>query len=322
MADINLPSSPPLPPHAPSRVRRPLFWPMALIVVGGITLLVNLGLLDWERVARLLSLWPLLLIALGVGIMLRDRLPARLAGALLAAVLGLFLVAAAAGLAAVPGFLFGAPAPAVTTFFSAPAGEVTAPRLDLSAGAAQFTVRAGPTNGELYRGTVSAPSDEKPQVTLDATSDTLRVVLPGRQGFQFGSEGGKRRIDLTLDDQLPWVIGLSAGASRGTLDLSGLKLTSVALSSGASTLNLTLPKPSGTVPVTISGGALHLAVHRPAGTPVRVSGSGGVSNLTVDGRNFGVIFQSGEEFTSADYFSATDRFDITIDSGASSTTID
>ena len=77
MADINLPSSPPLPPPAPSRIRRPLLGPLALIVVGGIALLVNLGLLDWERVARLLSLWPLLLIALGVGIMFRDRLPRR-----------------------------------------------------------------------------------------------------------------------------------------------------------------------------------------------------------------------------------------------------
>ena len=322
MADIHLPSSPPPPPPAPPQVRRHLFWPVALIVVGVTALLVNLGLLDWERVARLLSLWPLLLIALGLAIMLRDRVPARLGGAFLAAILALLLMGAAAGLTALPGLVVGISAPAVTTSFSAPAGAVTAPRLDLSAGATRFTVRAGPTAGALYRATISAPSDEKPEVTLDAGTGTLRVALPGRQGFQLGREDGARTIELTLDDQLPWVIEVTSGASQGTLDLSGLRLSSVGLSSGASTVNLTLPKPMGTVPVAISGGALRLAIHRLPGTALRVSSRGGASSLSVDGRAFRGLFQSGEEFTSAEYATATDRFDITIESGASSTTID
>ena len=130
-----------------------------------------------------------------------------------------------------------------------------------------------------------------------------------------------RSVDLTLNDQLPWVIGLSTGASQTSLDLSGLKVSSVTVESGASSVKLILPKPAGTVPVTVSGGAMHLAIQRPAGTPIRVSSSGGASSLDVDGHHFGGLFHDGEVFVSPDYSTAADRFDISIESGASSISI-
>lgn len=45
----------------------------ALVVLGSVLLLDELGLLRWPSWARLEVLWPTLLIALGVGLMLRSR---------------------------------------------------------------------------------------------------------------------------------------------------------------------------------------------------------------------------------------------------------
>jgi Domain of unknown function (DUF5668) len=48
--------------------RRELFWPAALILVGGYLLLQNLGFLDWIRAD---IFWPLVLIAIGVWLIAR-----------------------------------------------------------------------------------------------------------------------------------------------------------------------------------------------------------------------------------------------------------
>jgi phage shock protein C len=47
-----------------------------LIVAGGALLLHNLGWLHWPHWMRFETLWPLLLVALGVGLVLKSRRPA------------------------------------------------------------------------------------------------------------------------------------------------------------------------------------------------------------------------------------------------------
>jgi len=179
-------------------------------------------------------------------------------------------------------------------------------------------VHAGSTGSDLFRATIQAPSDEKPEVSVDTTTSTLTIDLPGRSGFHWGNINDHRTVDLTLNDQLPWVVGLSTGASLTTLDLSAAKVASVTVESGASTVKLTLPKPDATVPISVSGGAMHLSIQRPAGVPIRVSTSGGASSLDVDGHHFGGVFQQGQDYVSSDYSNATGRYDISIESGASS----
>jgi len=321
MADMNPPADTTLPPPAPAPARRPLFWPVVLIGIGVVALLFNTGWLDWDKVAWLYRLWPVLLIALGIAILFRGRLPGRLATLFGAVLLILVLVAVAGGIAAVPGALVSSSGPVVTSHFSALTGELTAPRLDLSAGAAQINVHAGATGADLYQATIQSPSDEKPEVTVDAATSTLHVNLPGRSGFHFGTVNDHRSVDLTLNDQLPWVVGLSTGASATNLDLSGLKVSSVTVESGASSVKLILPKPAGTVPISISGGAMHLTIQRLPGTSIRVSSSGGASSVDVDGNHFGGLFHDGEVYASTEYSTAADRFDISIESGASSISI-
>ena len=70
-----------------------LYFGVFLVAAGGVTLLVSAGVLDADRVADALAWWPLAVIAIGAGLVLR-RTRAAVPGGVVAA--------------AVPGLMFGA----------------------------------------------------------------------------------------------------------------------------------------------------------------------------------------------------------------------
>jgi hypothetical protein len=93
------------------------------------------------------------------------------------------------------------------------------------------------------------------------------------------------------------------------------------VSGGASRVELTLPQPSGTVPVRVLGGASNVAIHRPEGVAAHVRVGSGSTHLAFDDQRFGAV--GGEvSLQSPDYEGASDRYEITITGGASSLTID
>src|SRR2546427_11252838 len=53
---------------------RSFFWPAALILVGVFALLINARVIPVERLDRLLDLWPLILIVIGLEIVVRRAL--------------------------------------------------------------------------------------------------------------------------------------------------------------------------------------------------------------------------------------------------------
>jgi hypothetical protein len=82
---------------------------------------------------------------------------------------------------------------------------------------------------------------------------------------------------------------------------------------GASGVVVTLPRPSGTVSVGVSGGS-DATIHRPAGVAARISVGRGASKLTFDEQCFGAI--GGEtRLQSPHYEGAADRYDIEVSGG-------
>jgi hypothetical protein len=72
-------ADPPASPHLIEEVRairyryRSFFWPAVLILVGVFALLVNSGLVAPERLARLVDLWPLILVVIGLQLLVSYR---------------------------------------------------------------------------------------------------------------------------------------------------------------------------------------------------------------------------------------------------------
>jgi hypothetical protein len=284
--------------------------PALLIVAGVLALLVNFGYLTADQLLRAFNLWPLGLIFLGLVLIFRVWLP-RLAVAL-ALVLALVLIGGAIAYSAFPGFQVAT----AKSDYSAPLGKVEQGRLHLGLGATDVALR-GADMPDLYRAHVEYPSGRPPKVRAESGT----VSLETNNNFTLIGVRTTNRAQVSINQTVPWQVEVGGGASRQTLDLASIRLTGLDVSGGASQADATLPRPSGTVRVHISGGASNITVHRPSGVAARVRMSGGASNLTVDGTKHSVL--SGEiNWQTSDYDSAGDRYDFQISGGASNVTLD
>ena len=83
---------------------------------------------------------------------------------------------------------------------------------------------------------------------------------------------------------MPWSVELRGGVSRLRGDLAEIELSSLEATGGVSKVDLSLSRPRMIVPIRVSGGANDLALHRPAGTAIRLRIRGGANKVTVDGQ--------------------------------------
>jgi hypothetical protein len=292
---------------------RGLVFPLVLIAIGVVVLLSNTGVLSSGALLRLGDLWPLLLVILGLQLILNHTLPRQQA-----TVIGLgatvVIVVAAVGYAALaPATPFGDR----QANSSESLGGLTAATLDLNYNAATVDIQAGSIGDSLYQARVDYPaSDNPPTISLDRVSGTLEIhesssFVPFRL---FGSS--RRHLVVTLTDRIPWAIQVGGGATNLRLDVRRLQLSKLEVSGGANRLDAQLPSAKGTVVIDVSGGASNVTLRAPAQSEWRVTVSGGVSAVTINGSSSGTL---GGDFQrqSPGYNSATDRFDITISGGAS-----
>ncbi len=123
--------------------------------------------------------------------------------------------------------------------------------------------------GLLYRISTPAGSGLTPRVTRRGA-----VV---RAGLAPTGQDGPDEVRIVLNRGVRWDIRLPAGAGEQSLDLARGRLTR--LDVGASGLvELRLPRPYGTVPVTLTGGIGTLSVIAPQGAPVRLHLAGGAGS--------------------------------------------
>jgi hypothetical protein len=131
----------------------------------------------------------------------------------------------------------------------------------------------------------------------------------------------ERAADVVLNEAVPWEIELRGGVARLTADLGGLELRGLELSGGASRVVLSLPRPLGSVPVRLSGGASDVTIHRPAGVEVRAHVHGEASNLTLDDQHFQTVDRDTRLETSG-FRRAIDRYEVSLLGATSHVTID
>ncbi len=292
---------------------RSFFWPAVLILVGVFALLVNSGLVQPERLDRLADLWPLILIVIGLELLARRALQG--AAAELAAVLivVLAIVGAAAYVALGPAI----PTGTHSLTLSGGVGSVKQASVQVDVGAAHITMEGADTGADLYRAHISY-SGPKPEVSFDANSGDLHISQGNTSGFFF--QDRRVVLDLQLKADVTWKIAVNSGSSSDSLKLSNAHVSDIELNTGASHEDITVGAPSGSVPITINGGALTVNIHRTKGVAASVSVSGGAVTLTFDGRQSHAIGTVTAQ--TGGYNSASDRYQIQVNGGASNVTVD
>ena len=298
--------------------RRFLYWGVFLAAAGAVMLVAQGGAIDDDALAQALRLWPVVVIALGVGLLLR-RTRLALAGGLVAATMpGLLL----------GGLVVAAPRIVPDCADIQPASLATrqgtfdgAASVDLKFACGELTVTTTPGDG--WR--LETGNDAGATATIHAAADRLSVTA-SNEGRSFGFARGRNTWRLALPTATTLDLAVEVDAGRGRLDLVGARLGTVrlvanaadmqvdlagatvadlSLSANAARVSLSLPA-TGDLTATVAVNASALRLCAPSGLGLRIRHEG-----VLDATTFSGLVRNGGAWESPDYATAIHHADVT-----------
>ncbi|HEU5103354.1 MAG TPA: DUF5668 domain-containing protein [Roseiflexaceae bacterium] len=299
-------------PERPAR-RDGLVVPAMMIGLGVVLLLNSLGLLSWDVWWTLSRLWPLLLIAAGLELIIGRR--SALASLLLAAILlgGLALAVRFSGA------WLGAGTPIAGETISQPLGTANRAEVAISMGAGTLRLGALEDSEQLLAGTIDRWPGE--QVVRDAAVKdgvaTLKLHSQTTRLFPFErSPLGEHVWDLRLNSDVPLSLRIDSGAGVTTLDLARLRLTSLTVNAGVGQAMVTLPR-QGRLEARVNGGIGQTTITIPAGVAARIEAHTGIGQVHVNGN-----FQRQDRYyISPGFDTAEQQIRLEVDGGIGGITI-
>lgn len=312
-----------------------LYTGVFLLAAGGVVLLAQTGAVDTESVAQALSLWPLAVIAIGVGLIVR-RTRVGVPGGMVAA--------------AMPGLLLGGMIAAVPDLpdladWSAPCGDASradavteragtfgaAATVDLSLACGELVVTTGP--GSTWQ--FSAAEGRGDGAVVSDASDRLAIRSPDRRrsfnSLDWGDDwqlrlptvtlldvrtrvsAGEARVDLAGARIGSLELELNAGKAR--LDAAGATLSRLDVEINAGAATVLLPE-AGDFSGHLAVNAGSLEVCAPAGLGLRVRGKSALGTTTFNG-----LVRVGDAWESPDYTTAKSHADVTVSANVGSVVI-
>jgi len=312
-----------------------LGWGVFLILAGAVPLAVRSGYLSDDQIGRLWSLWPLILVGIGMGLILRRTRFAFVGGVIVAATFGLM----------VGGLLSTGIGTVSTGACGNAAGSSPFPTQDGTLGnpgSVSLRVNCGNVTiatkaGNAWQVAGQGANGDGPQIK--SSDAVLEVKSPERSGafWAFG-ERDVWRITLpqapTLDVDLELNAGSTTadlgGAALGSLDLelnagsATVDLGSITSIKGidaglnAGSMSLTLPNLSMTGSIEANAGSVKLCAPPGAGLRLRT----GESLLaTYDYANHGLV-KSGATWTTPGYDTAEIKIDLSTTANAGAFELD
>jgi hypothetical protein len=291
----------------PRRNNPGLVGPTILVAIGVVLLLNNLGFLAWGVWHTLFRLWPVLLIAIGLDLMVGRR--SFTITALIA--LALLMVLGTAVWYDGRWTQQGIPLPTSTiqqSLEGATQGDVT-----LQLGVGELRLSAMETPNGLISGTIASGHDSGVTQRFDVRDGVATFTLQQDTGSRvelWGVNGIEERWELQLNPTVPLRLNLDTVAGVIRADLSKLTITALTVDSGVGQIDLTLPQ-AGQLSGQINGGVGATMITIPPGVAARLTiqrGLGSVQTPTDFTRR-------GDVYESPGYAEASNRIDVRISSG-------
>ncbi len=299
--------------------RRLLYGGVFFVAAGSVMLLATSNLVDDGQVARVLGLWPVLVIALGVGLLLR-RTRFDMAGGMLAA--------------AMPGLLLGGlvvATPLITPDCGHARPAMTASRDGAFAGPASVDlvlacgdVSVTTTAGNAWH--LETGNSRGAVASIDASPDRLSVASANREGM-FAFARGTDAWRLALPTATTIDLAAEVNAGRGRFDLAGARLGNVRLTVNAGETRVDLAGatlghlstsvnaakeslflPAGAdfgADVAVNAGALEICAPSDLGLRVR-------DQVVLGSTRYAGLVRVGSAWESPGYATASHRADVTI----------
>ena len=313
-----------------------LGWGVFLVLTGAIPLLVRSGSLDADQVARLWQVWPLILIGIGVGLILRHTRFDFVGGLIVAATLGLIVGGAlSSGFGSISTGFCGSDDGSVA--FPSRDGTFAAPgSVDLHLDCGQMTVGVAPGNAWHVAGS----DDDGRGPTIDSTDASLSVRSRPGNGAPFFGFGARDTWQVTVPGDPRLDMDLQVNAGSATVDLGGASLGSFDLQQNAGSatvdlqevkaigglqarlnagsLGLTLPNTSLSGTIVANAGAVRLCAPPGAALKLR-TGENIVSRYDYDGHG---LVKDGSTWTTPGFDTADVKIELQTSANAGSFTLD
>jgi hypothetical protein len=286
-----------------------LFTGGLLLLAGVLLLLNNIGVIGWGLWINLLSLWPLLLVALGLRLIFR-RGPLAILSPLVLVLMVVWAIAMPAQY--VPGS-------ETSTFRQTLDPTVREATLVIGTGAVDLRVRASDmTSGDLF--SASERWFGRPTVWRYELINYRAVVRATRRfdtivGIPFTTKGMTNRSEIALHPSVPWRIEVNSGASNVDLDLAGIEVRELEIGSGASNIDIVLGDRAERVVVEIEAGFASVDLTVPRGVGVRVDKESALSGDNLSAMGFS---KQNDMWFSRGYESATKFIEVNFEGGFSS----
>lgn len=292
-----------------------LFGPLLLISAGLLFLLNNLGVVDWSIWRSLLSLWPIILIGLGLDLLIGRR---SMIGSLLVAVLVLAL-------------LFGggwylvqqaAPSGAASSHtISQTLTGIDRAEIKIRAGAGDFRLGPAAGDGKLIEGGVSLRPNQRldESFTTSGSQATYRLLIAGPNVTLTPnlSRNNAEQWDLDLSQEATLDLDLSVGVGEANVDLNRLELSRLAFHIGVGDAVLLLPE-QGRFHAKVDGGIGKLVLRIPEGMAARIQADSGIGDMNVASE----FQRQGDVYLTPGFETAENRVDLEVDIGIGSIVIE
>jgi len=257
--------------------RQSLVGPVFLIGLGTVFLLANLGYLAlnvWELIFRL---WPILLIAIGLDIVIGRR-------SFLLSLVGLILIFA---LLIGALWLFGVRADAGQALdseqISQPLDGAERARLVLEPAAGSLRLVAMSSPDALLEGTVRRIGSETITSEFSVSDQTAIYTLRGTGGLFFNVPPGSQGAwswDLAVTPAVPLDLETNLGAGQALIDLTGLDINELNVDLGVGQATVILPE-AGSFEGSIDGAIGQIVIRVPDGMALRINANTGIANINV-----------------------------------------
>ena len=192
-------------------------------------------------------------------------------------------------------------APKAPNVISGPVGDREKAGFELVSNTVTIDLRATDLGDDLYQITTPAKGSVLPRVQATDAGVKLFLDATGKRG--------SAAVIVRLNADVRWSMRITGGVKTGVFDLGAAKVDDVDLAGDAARIDLTLPRPVGTLPIRLSGGVNRFEVYTDQGVPVRVRTRRGAGQVKLDGLTDDGVAR-GASFLSPDWAGSENRIDL------------
>ena len=287
----------------PQKVIATPIWGIFLLVAGIVFRLQTLNILPWGLWGTLWRFWPVLIIVIGLGILLR-RYNVWLVSLLILAIFGACL-----------GIAIWQYGPSLsngmtTKSYSEPLDDIERAQIEIDFNAGSITMGSLPPDSLNLVEVDSEVRDSRQTISVDLHQQDGEGKLHLSTVNQWGWGGDRIRWEVNFTRSIPLTISIKSAASNLELDLSELEVTELRLDVDAGNYRVTMPSSAGTSNIEIEADAANIEVIVPDGVAAKIQVNTNLSVSDIDKNRFP---QQGAYYLSDNFDTAQNRIYLVID---------